>query len=65
MYGAIEFMRAWRELCQESRCVTCKASGFCPTPYMGSPASPSDDDINKIISIAMATKALREKEENK
>lgn len=61
MYGAIEFMRAWRELCTESRCTTCEANGPC----WGTPARFSDEEINKLIGIVMSKKAQREKEEKK
>lgn len=65
MYGAIEFMRAWRELCQESRCNKCEAHEVCMIPHFTSPWALPDEAINKLIGIVMSKKAQREKEENK
>lgn len=62
MYGAIEFMRAWRELCKENRCTTCTANRVC---QYTSPTGYSDETINELIGIVMRRKAQREKEETK
>lgn len=65
MYGAIEFMRAWRELCKETRCNKCEAYEVCMIAQFSSPVGLTDEEINKLIGIVMRKKAQREKEENK
>jgi hypothetical protein len=62
MYGAIEFMRAWRDFCKEhDECLKCELKGKCRKH----PVFHTDEEINANIKIVMRRKAQREKEARK
>lgn len=60
MYGAIEFMRAWRDFCKaQEGCDKCEFKALCLMPE-----KMTDKEINDLVGIVMRKKAQREKEEN-
>lgn len=57
MIGAIDFMRAWRDVCDKSEeCVNCPIHEAC----MESPDAQTDTEINNLITAVMTEKARRE-----
>ena len=58
MTGAIEFMRAWRDICAEqTNCDNCKVSKHCK--LMNAEVY-TDKDITEIVRAVMAQKRGRE-----
>lgn len=66
MYGAIEFMRAWRDECNEPHsCADCPIQKQCGSEAKTEVWDLTNAEINNLITAVMARKAQREKEENK
>ena len=51
MTGAIEFMQAWRDICNKQfRCYNCPIDKVCPGYY----SSESDEYITNLVTAVMA-----------
>ena len=62
MVGAIEFMRAWRDMCEsliDRPCADCPAHSCCPLDIYNI-NNLKDETINKLISTVMAWKTQKE-----
>ena len=63
MIGAIDFMRAWRDVCTGKCARTgCSLEPYCPIAYEGIKINSSDKEINDLITAVMAEKARRERD---
>ena len=58
MTGAIEFLKAWRDLCKEGNCLDCPIWDYCqcaPTEIF------TDKDITELVRSVMAQSRKAEK----
>ena len=62
MTGAVEFMRAWRDICESHRCRECPAINEC---FIVAPNGYTDEDITALIKEVMAEKRRKEHERRK